>query len=210
MWICTGWSVPHAAQIVALSLDSSFERQCKSEKDMECSDLEPASERACRIADSIMTNTRMYLSRKTRQCNTTIAQSALCAVAAALVAFAYAAGAGWGQSSQQGSVTRATQFPLSGHQQGGASVQQSATPSTASSVNTLNTQVSNHVQHRHCCGGRQCKSYHLLFRKRIRNRLATQRSRTMYGRIQKSVLRMSDRRSFRVRSAKYSIRHNRG
>jgi len=99
MWICTGWFVPHAAQIIALSLDSSFERQCKSEKDMECSDLEPASERACRIADSIMTNTRMYLSRKTRQCNTAIAQSALRAVAAALVLFASTAGAGWGQQA---------------------------------------------------------------------------------------------------------------
>jgi outer membrane protein TolC len=84
----------------------------------------------------------MYLLRKTRQCNTAIAQSVLRAVAAALVLFASAAGAGWGQSSQEGSVTRATQLPLSGRQQGGASVQQSATPSTASSVNTLNTQVS--------------------------------------------------------------------
>jgi outer membrane protein TolC len=83
----------------------------------------------------------MYLLRKTRQCNTAIAQSVLRAVAAALVLFASAAGAGWGQSSQEGSVTRATQLPLSGRQQGGASVQQSATPSTASSVNTLNTQV---------------------------------------------------------------------
>jgi len=108
---------------------------------MECSDLEPASERACSIADSVIIRTRMYLLRKTRQCNTAIAQSVLRAVAAALVLFASAAGAGWGQSSQEGSVTRATQLPLSGRQQGGASVQQSATPSTASSVNTLNTQV---------------------------------------------------------------------
>lgn len=142
MWICTGWSVPQAAQIIALILDSSFERQCKSEKEMEFSDLEPASERACSIADSILRHTRIYLSQKTHQCNTVIAQSTLRAFAAALVLFASAAGAGWGQSSQQDSVTRATQLPLSGRQQGGTSVQQSATPSTASSVNTLNTQVS--------------------------------------------------------------------
>jgi outer membrane protein TolC len=37
--------------------------------------------------------------------------------------------------------TRATQLPLSGYQQGGPSVQQSAVPSASSSTNTVNTQV---------------------------------------------------------------------
>ena len=51
------------------------------------------------------------------------------------------ASAGWAQGPQTGSETRATQLPLSGREQTGASVQQSATPSAGSSVNTLNTQV---------------------------------------------------------------------
>ena len=62
-------------------------------------------------------------------------------VAVVFVFLAAAAGAGWGQSSQPSSGTRATQLPLSGRQQGGTSIQQSATVSSASSVNTLNTQV---------------------------------------------------------------------
>ena len=60
---------------------------------------------------------------------------------AACVLLAAAAGAGWGQGPQQSSGTRALQLPLSGREQGGASVQQQATPSTSSSVNTVNTQV---------------------------------------------------------------------
>jgi outer membrane protein TolC len=48
----------------------------------------------------------------------------------------------WGQAPQAGSETRATQLPLSGRQQTGNAVQQSATPPTGSSVNTLNTQIS--------------------------------------------------------------------
>src|SRR5450631_3829606 len=60
---------------------------------------------------------------------------------AALLLIAAAAGTAWGQSSQAGSGTRATQLPLSGSQQIGASVQQSANPSTAGSVSTLNTQI---------------------------------------------------------------------
>src|SRR6202011_117448 len=44
----------------------------------------------------------------------------------------------WAQSSPP---TRATQLPLSGQQQGGPSVQQSAVPSASSSVNTVNTHV---------------------------------------------------------------------
>ena len=45
------------------------------------------------------------------------------------------------QGTQPGSQTRATQLPLSGREQTGTSVQQSATPGVGSSVNTLNTQV---------------------------------------------------------------------
>ena len=48
----------------------------------------------------------------------------------------------WAQGPQIGSETRATQLPLSGRQQTGSAVQQSATPPTGSSVNTLNTQIS--------------------------------------------------------------------
>jgi len=44
------------------------------------------------------------------------------------------------QSAQP--ATRATQLSLSGYSQSGASVQQSSSPSTSSSVNTINTQVS--------------------------------------------------------------------
>jgi outer membrane protein TolC len=44
----------------------------------------------------------------------------------------------WAQSSPP---TRFTQLPLSGRQQGGPSVQQSAVPSASSSVNTVNTHV---------------------------------------------------------------------
>lgn len=47
----------------------------------------------------------------------------------------------WGQSAPPSSVR---QLPLTGTQQGATSVQQSASPSTTPSVNTLNTQV--HVQ----------------------------------------------------------------
>ena len=43
--------------------------------------------------------------------------------------------------AQINSPTRATQLPLSGYQQGGPSVQQSAVPSASSSTNTVNTQV---------------------------------------------------------------------
>ena len=46
----------------------------------------------------------------------------------------------WGQGSP--APTRPTQLPLSGRQAGGASVQQSAAPLGASSVNTVNSQVS--------------------------------------------------------------------
>jgi outer membrane protein TolC len=45
----------------------------------------------------------------------------------------------WGQSSTP--PTRAVQLPLTGAQASGASVQQSATPTGTSSVNTVNTQV---------------------------------------------------------------------
>ena len=85
----------------------------------------------------------MYFSKNNHQASATTAPSILrCprAIAAALVMIATTPGTGWGQN-QPGSGTRAIQLPLSGRQQSGASVQQSATPSTASSVNTLNTQV---------------------------------------------------------------------
>ena len=62
-------------------------------------------------------------------------------ILAALVILLVSAGAGRAQGPQPGSETRATQLPLSGRDQTGASVQQSATPSAGSSVNTLNTQV---------------------------------------------------------------------
>lgn len=52
-----------------------------------------------------------------------------------------AGGVAWAQGPPAGSETRAVQLPLSGRDQTGASVQQSATPSSNSSVNTLNTQV---------------------------------------------------------------------
>ena len=52
--------------------------------------------------------------------------------------------AAWGQGSQAAPSTRAVQLPLSASQQMGASVQQTATPSSGASVNTVNTQI--HVQ----------------------------------------------------------------
>jgi outer membrane protein TolC len=63
------------------------------------------------------------------------------ATALLLLVVAGATGEGQIQTPQSGSGPRATQLPLSGRQQGGASVQQSATPSSTSSVNTLKTQV---------------------------------------------------------------------
>ena len=85
----------------------------------------------------------MYLPNKTRLASSAIERSILRrrTTAAVFALLAAVAGSGWGQSSQPGSGTRATQLPLSGRQQRGTSVQQSATPSTSSSVNTLNTQV---------------------------------------------------------------------
>jgi len=44
--------------------------------------------------------------------------------------------------AQTSSPTHATQLPLSGYQQGGPSVQETAVPSASSSTNTVNTQVS--------------------------------------------------------------------
>ena len=55
---------------------------------------------------------------------------------------AIVAGTALGQAPQSGSETRPVQLPLSGRQQTGSAVQQSATPPTGSSVNTLNTQIS--------------------------------------------------------------------
>ena len=49
--------------------------------------------------------------------------------------------AAWGQGSQAAPSTRAVQLPLSASQQMGASVQQTATPSSGGSVNTVNTQI---------------------------------------------------------------------
>ncbi len=51
--------------------------------------------------------------------------------------------AAWGQmqSPPQSGGTRAVQLPLSGRPQGGATMQQSATPSPGTSVNTVNTQI---------------------------------------------------------------------
>ena len=85
----------------------------------------------------------MYLSRKIPLAGNAMAPSILRrrTTAAVLLFLAAVAGSGWGQSSQPASGTRATQLPLSGRQQGGTSIQQSATPSSTSSVNTLNTQV---------------------------------------------------------------------
>jgi outer membrane protein TolC len=62
--------------------------------------------------------------------------------AIAFLLLSIAASAAWAQGPQPGSETRAIQLPLTGSAQTGALVQQSATPSSASSVNTLNTQVS--------------------------------------------------------------------
>jgi outer membrane protein TolC len=50
-------------------------------------------------------------------------------------------GSALGQGAPPGSQTRPTQLPLSGREQTSVSVEQSATPSAGSSVNTLNTQV---------------------------------------------------------------------
>jgi outer membrane protein TolC len=85
----------------------------------------------------------MYLSRKIPLAGKAMAPSILRrrTTAGVFVFLAAVAGSGWGQSSQPASGTRATQLPLSGRQQGGTSIQQSATPSSSSSVNTLNTQV---------------------------------------------------------------------
>jgi len=58
-----------------------------------------------------------------------------------MVALAVLAIADTGHSQQAPPPARATQLPLSGGQQAGASVQQSATPTGGPSVNTLNTQV---------------------------------------------------------------------
>ena len=70
----------------------------------------------------------------------TTIQRSKCAPSALLIVLVFAAGATWGQSPQ--AASRATQLPLSGGpQSGGISVQQSATPSGGSGVNTLNTQV---------------------------------------------------------------------
>lgn len=64
------------------------------------------------------------------------AQSAGVAAVAVLAALGNIS---WAQSGQPG--TRATQLPLSGRSQSGTSVQQSATPSASSSVNTVDSQV---------------------------------------------------------------------
>jgi outer membrane protein TolC len=95
------------------------------------------------IAGFILIQTRMYFSKEMRWSTGTEASlQRNCRAGAVLaVLFAIASGAGWGQSSQSGSGTRAVQLPLSGGQQAGASVQQSAAPSGTSSVNTLSTQV---------------------------------------------------------------------
>jgi len=91
------------------------------------------------IAYSIVIQTRMYLSEKIRFAYDVRAYSIRWIGSAAIVLLA--AGSIWGQSPQPGSGTRAVQLPLTGGSQSGASAQQSATPSSASSVNTLNTQV---------------------------------------------------------------------
>ncbi len=96
------------------------------------------------IADLNIIHTSMYFSEKARFADRGNAPSILlrgCAGAAALALLATMPCLVWGQGPQTGSGTRAAQLPLSGRQQGGASVQQSATPSATSSVNTLNTQV---------------------------------------------------------------------
>lgn len=71
-------------------------------------------------------------------------RSGPCLLVSALVAGAMLIPGARGQiqSAPQGSGgTRALQLPLSGRQQGGPSVQQTATPPATSSVNTTNTQV---------------------------------------------------------------------
>src|ERR1700733_11201159 len=94
---------------------------------------------ASAIADFSKRQTRMYLLRKIplagRAMRSRRPPAGVCVFLAAV------AGSVWGQSPQSSSGTRATQLPLSGRQQGGTSIQQSATPSSSSSVNTLNTQV---------------------------------------------------------------------
>jgi outer membrane protein TolC len=82
----------------------------------------------------------MFFSEETQIVNDALSNSVRCR-GTVLVLLATITISGWGQSSQPSPATHATQLPLSGRQQAGASVQQSATPSTASSVNTLNTQV---------------------------------------------------------------------
>ncbi len=60
----------------------------------------------------------------------------------ALVAFAIIqGGTAWGQLTTSTPGARATQAPLSGRQQSGASVEQTATPPPGSSVNTINTRI---------------------------------------------------------------------
>ena len=88
----------------------------------------------------------MYFSNPTRR--RTDLQSAttlpVCFSVAAVIALLTAATTtGWAQMpvSQSGSGSHALQLPLSGRQPEGASVQQSAAPSGASSVNTLAPQV---------------------------------------------------------------------
>jgi outer membrane protein TolC len=84
----------------------------------------------------------MYFLAKCRQPNhASMSRSIGVVLAGALVLLVCTGSIAWGQiqSSLQGS--RAVQLPLSGREGGGATVQQSATPSPGSSVNTINTQV---------------------------------------------------------------------
>jgi outer membrane protein TolC len=85
------------------------------------------------IPELILIHTRMYVLRKTRSLN----QFGV----PVLLLIASATGEVWAQGPQAGSGTRAVQLPLSGSQPIGASVQQSASPSTAASANTVNTRI---------------------------------------------------------------------
>jgi hypothetical protein len=85
----------------------------------------------------------MYLSEIT-QVKLNRLRDLLCcrgAGSAALALVAMVVSPAFAQGPQSGSETRATQLPLSGRQQTGSAVQQSATPPAGSSVNTLNTQI---------------------------------------------------------------------